>query len=425
MSAPRNEHPSYGRLKEAIAEDPQVRRGIRRARMALLSGVGVLLVAWVLAWDVDMESVSRPEFFRDPTPHEAFLLALLHRVGENEGLELDWEEAALRAVDAPLRVGPAYQEAGLLPPELPHALGLRIHIPEGQRLYLEVAEESQDSLRFFLDVFRAPPDTLRRPAHVESGDIVDGHWTFDADQAGDYVIRLQPELFRGGRYRLAVRVGARWRMPVAGANRRDIGSFFGDPRDGGTRLHQGIDIFAPRGTPVLAATDGYASMVDTTGNGGINIWQIERGGRYAAYYAHLDRVLVRRGQGFRRGDTIGLVGNTGNARTTPPHLHFGAFIRPIGPVDPMNLLFPISPEPPPVLANLDGLGEEARASGQNVCLRRSPSHAGPVLRELQDGACLRVLAAAEDWYRVLLPDGETGYLPSHQIEVSASGGPSR
>jgi murein DD-endopeptidase MepM/ murein hydrolase activator NlpD len=422
MNAPSAENPPPDPLRQAIARDPQVWKNIRRARVALLCGAGALLILPFLAWDVDMESTLRPVFFRDPTPHEAHLWTLRHGASDDEALTAAWTEAAFRAIDAPLSVGSAYQEVGIFPPSVPQALGLRVRIPEWQQLRLEVAAEDEDSLRLFVDVFRAAPDTLRRPARVQSGEITIGDWTSEPHQDGDYVLRLQPELLRGGRYRVTLSIGAPWGMPVAGARRYDIGSFFGDPRDGGTRPHYGIDIFAPRGTPVVAAMDGYASMVDTTGNGGIMIWQVETGGRRSAYYAHLDRVLVQRRQGFRRGDTIGLVGNTGNARTTPPHLHFGTFVRPVGGVDPMNMLFPVPPEPSPVLTDLEVLGGEGRVIGRGASVRRSPSEEGVVLAELREGDTFLILAGTADWYRVLLPDGRTGYIPSRQIGVTTSEG---
>jgi hypothetical protein len=250
-----------------------------------------------------------------------------------------------------------------------------------------------------------------------------GEWTFDAPQTGEYILRLQPELLKGGRYRAIIRVGAPWLFPVAGAGERDILSFFGNPRDGGRRLHYGIDIFAPRGTPVLAAVGGFARMVDTTGNGGLMVWQSS--GRHSAYYAHMDRLFIRRGQRIQRGDTIGLVGNTGNASTTSPHLHFGTFIRGSGPMDPVKLVLPIPPKPAPIMAGLGVLGEEGRVLGRGIRLTRSPSREGSVLRELCEGTSFLILAVSAEWYRIVLPSGEAGYINSRHVEVSASGNEGR
>jgi hypothetical protein len=100
---------------------------------------------------------------------------------------------------------------------------------------------------------------------------------------------------------------------------RDIGSRFGAPRDAGARSHHGIDIFARRGTPVVAAATGVVNRVNVTDIGGKVVWVRDVLGN-SLYYAHLDSQAVSSGMRVNVGDTLGFVGNTGNARTTPPHL---------------------------------------------------------------------------------------------------------
>jgi murein DD-endopeptidase MepM/ murein hydrolase activator NlpD len=114
-------------------------------------------------------------------------------------------------------------------------------------------------------------------------------------------------------------------FPVAGV-RSNIGGFWGDSRDGGVRKHKGIDIFAKKGTPVVAVSDGVIVKKAKTPIGGKTLWLKPSRYTWTAYYAHLDKQLVKRGQRVHKGQVIGTVGNTGNARTTPSHLHFG--IRP-------------------------------------------------------------------------------------------------
>lgn len=95
---------------------------------------------------------------------------------------------------------------------------------------------------------------------------------------------------------------------------------WGFPRSGGRR-HQGVDMFAARGTPVYAVAAGTISRVGNNRLGGLVVDLVDGDGhRY--YYAHLDAQLVRRGQRVAAGDVIGTVGNTGNARGGPDHLHF-------------------------------------------------------------------------------------------------------
>lgn len=95
---------------------------------------------------------------------------------------------------------------------------------------------------------------------------------------------------------------------------------WGFPRSGG-RQHQGVDIFAAHGTPLYAAADGVILRLANDRLGGLAVHLLDDAGhRY--YYAHLDGFAVHPGQRVRAGDVIGVVGNTGNARTTPAHLHW-------------------------------------------------------------------------------------------------------
>ena len=73
---------------------------------------------------------------------------------------------------------------------------------------------------------------------------------------------------------------------------------------------------------------------------------------YTLYYAHLDEQLATDGQSVRAGDTIGLIGNTGNARSTPPHLHFGIYTFGEA-IDPLPFVNPNIKEPPAITASLN------------------------------------------------------------------------
>ena len=116
---------------------------------------------------------------------------------------------------------------------------------------------------------------------------------------------------------------AAMRMPVVGIRSYDLSDSWHDPRDGGARVHKGIDIFAPRGTQIVAVVDGIISYIGDQPKGGHCLWLTTESGT-SFYYAHLDRWApgLYEGQEVRSGDLLGYVGNTGNAKTTPPHLHF-------------------------------------------------------------------------------------------------------
>lgn len=112
-------------------------------------------------------------------------------------------------------------------------------------------------------------------------------------------------------------------MPVLNVQPFDLSNSWGASRDGGRRRHKGIDIFAPKGTAVVAVTDGIVSYIGEQPKGGLCLWLTTENGT-AFYYAHLDRWAAGLYEGIevRSGDLLGYVGNTGNARTTPSHLHF-------------------------------------------------------------------------------------------------------
>jgi murein DD-endopeptidase MepM/ murein hydrolase activator NlpD len=109
--------------------------------------------------------------------------------------------------------------------------------------------------------------------------------------------------------------------PVRGPVR--IGQGWGAPRDGGRRRHQGIDLLAPAGTPLVAVADGRITRASNRdlGLGGISLRLTDRKGT-SYYYAHNQRNLARIGQQVRAGQVIALLGASGNARGGPPHLHF-------------------------------------------------------------------------------------------------------
>jgi murein DD-endopeptidase MepM/ murein hydrolase activator NlpD len=113
-------------------------------------------------------------------------------------------------------------------------------------------------------------------------------------------------------------------MPVVGVKSYELDDSWHAPRDGGVRVHKGIDIFAKKGTPVVAVVDGIVSYIGDQPKGGHCLWLTTESGT-AFYYAHLDRWAagLYEGMEVQQGDLLGFVGNTGNAIHTPSHLHFG------------------------------------------------------------------------------------------------------
>lgn len=137
--------------------------------------------------------------------------------------------------------------------------------------------------------------------------------------------------------RLAAQPPPQWLpVPVQGVTTRALQDTWNASRSGG-RKHQGIDIFAPRGRPVLSTTNGLVSRIGTNNLGGNVVW-VMGPGRQMHYYAHLDRYgPIIEGDIVTPGTVLGYVGNTGNARGTPPHLHYGIYAAG-GAINPYPLL---------------------------------------------------------------------------------------
>ena len=247
-----------------------------------------------------------------------------------------WSEAGDAALHAPMAVELPYHTYYRLDAGTTTAGAYAFDLAPGGRLQARLVAIEQPA-EAFVELFTQHGGVLRL---VDAG--IDRARTVSRD-GGRYVLRVQPRLGTVGTFRLsiegdgarpapviadarAVRTlpAARYVFPVAGRDAGAIRSDWGDPRGGGRR-HEGVDIFAPRGTPVLAASDGVVIAVRHTPIGGKVIWMRPDGQDLELYYAHLDRQDVRPGERVRAGEQIGLVGNTGNARATPPHLHFGVY----------------------------------------------------------------------------------------------------
>ncbi len=129
-----------------------------------------------------------------------------------------------------------------------------------------------------------------------------------------YAVRLQAQA-----------APARLPVPVQGLAATRVRDSWHAARDGGQRRHEGIDLFAPRGTPVLSATEGIVWRRGLDARGGRVVWVLGPAG-HLHYYAHLDAYgAPRPGDRVAARDVLGTVGNTGNARGAPPHLHYGIY----------------------------------------------------------------------------------------------------
>lgn len=262
------------------------------------------------------------------TPHEEYAGKLEDKNLDNTPEGRAWLAASKKALEAPQSIQLPYRQIGYFGPDKPRSLGLKFRAKQGEKLIFTLNKKLAGFV-VYSDLFKA----AGADAPLLSADTSSAQFSFDVEETGEYILRLQPELFRSGEYNLTISVGPSLGFPVS-HNKANVGSFWGDNRDGGKRSHEGIDIFAPKHSPAIAAADGYITGVREGGIGGKTVCLRPEGKNYTLYYAHLDKQLVHEGQLVKKGETIGLVGNTGNAKYTPSHLHFGVYTYG-GAIDPL------------------------------------------------------------------------------------------
>lgn len=259
---------------------------------------------------------------------------------------------------------------------------------------------------------------LRQVAAADSTQLL----TYDVTRTGRYVLRLQPELLVSGEFQIEFHTTASIIFPVSGKDSRAIQSRFGAPREAGRRIHHGVDNIARGRTPVIAAVDGVISMIRNGGLGGKTIWLRQSGTGTNYYYAHLDEQLVNQGSLVSAGDTLGLVGNTGNARTTPLHLHFGIYSN--GPIDPYPFVHAVVPSYPRISFSQKHIGTWMRTSTEDAVFYRAPSRRPSQIRTIERYTSVRVVAASGDYFSVRLPDETTEFFSARVVESTDSSKPS-
>jgi peptidoglycan LD-endopeptidase LytH len=248
-----------------------------------------------------------------------------------------WEEAGRRALRNPRIVDSRYHGLARFTSNRSSATAYRLYMYRGQKVTVDFDHRGGDAM--IAEIFEeiGPGEPLFRLVHAESArtSVI----TFEARTDGPHVVRIRPEAFGYGSVMVTLSKTASLTFPVAGRTMHAINSYFGEARDGGKRDHEGIDIFAPAGTSVVAVAAGTITTVNTTPRGGKVIWQYDAARDVTYYYAHLESQDVRPGQRVQAGDVIGTVGNTGNARTTPPHLHFAVYKTGRVAIDPVPFLY--------------------------------------------------------------------------------------
>lgn len=277
------------------------------------------------------------------SPRDVFVWRLRLAGLLDSPLGQQWVGAVERASEKAVRIDDRYRTSKTFTADQVEAHVYQVALKQGEKLLWQLSRVDTSDSRLYASLEQRKSDAQGWStfAELSADDVISSRVI---SESGNYRIVLQPELFAKAEYSLAIAKGGSLAFPVEGAAQRDIGSRFGVARDGGARQHHGVDIFAKRGTPVTAVVDGRV-RTGTGGIGGNHVWL--SGGIFGVgstryYYAHLDAFAIASGDTVKRGDVLGFVGNTGNARTTPPHLHFGIYSG--GPIDPAPFL-----QPPPLL----------------------------------------------------------------------------
>lgn len=335
--------------------------------------------------------------------HEQYAQKLKDAGLHQTELGQQWLSAADKALASPQAISLPYKEIGYFPAEKPRAAGLKFSAKRGEKLLFAINKNPSVGFTLFVELWEITGDSP--PSFVTSLDSTQTSFSQEADEDETYILRLQPELLKSSDYTLSISTGPTLDFPVPGGK---VGSVWGDERDAGVRKHEGIDIFAPKRTPAIAAANGIIGSVRNGGIGGKAIFMRPDGKPFSLYYAHLDEQLVSSGESVKQGDTIGLVGNTGNAATTPPHLHFGIYAFG-GAVDPLPFVNPVIRKPANVSVSKDKLRQPMRSTVQIKTSNRAYSSNGIVFP----------LAASATSFRVELPDGTWAELPLSALANSS------
>lgn len=369
----------------------------------------ILLVAsWLIICSC---STPQKSIFSQRTQHEQYADKLIKAGLDETVLVRKWFEAASESINKPLRIELPYKETGYFSDDMPGAAGFTFNARQGEIVKINV-DVKPDSVMVFADLWQQEESgslKLLETRTDTAGKTISVKITKDAL----YRLRIQPPLLMATSYTLTLTTAASLAFPVPSDAKPKIGSFWGAARDGGSRSHEGIDIFGKFRTPVVAVADGYISSTRTNNLGGKVIFLRPANANYSLYYAHLDSQLVSEGEYVQTGKMIGLMGNTGNAKNTPTHLHFGIYTG-LGAVDPLPYVNNQRPDAPAISASLQLVNKYARLKSNSTLIRDvNEKITSAIIVKKED--LVKITGATVNWYKVTLLNGEKGLLNSNSL----------
>lgn len=334
----------------------------------------------------------------NPTAREVYA----REFKDNKELFTAWEVAYTGAIADSLQVSLPYGEKGAFTAGSNNTYGYTFKLEEGEVLVANVAKDSLNQ-RIFIDVFEHKNDAWQ---HAESNKSGENTVEFKVAETGSYKIVIQPEVVANSDFFISLNKRPLYAFPVAGKGNAAIGSFWGMERDGGKRNHEGIDIFAKKGTPVIAITNGTISFTGERGLGGKQVWLRDGLFGKSLYYAHLDSIAVQGGMTVKTGDTLGFVGNTGNAKTTPPHLHFGIYQS--GAINPLPFVYQTANIAEATFSRSFKTNQLKARGIAN--LRQAPDTKSPTLGSLAANDTVVLLGQHNEWLHVQTPTGKKAFI---------------
>ncbi len=350
------------------------------------------------------------ESYQPRSEHEAYSLGLISSGLDHTRLGTLWLEQAQLALSNPTLIQTPYAANIYVSDTEAKGFGYQFDAIVGQKVTITVEENTPQAGMVFIDLYRA--NTEGELEHLATADTLHNQIVFEPLANHTYAIRVQPELLKKGRYRIEIKSDPSLVFPVSGRDKSAIGSLFGAPRDAGRRIHHGIDIFARRHTPIVAPSDGIIRSISPNKLGGNVIWMRDDTRNQVLYFAHLEDVFVGDGDYVSQGDTIGSVGNSGNAITTSPHLHFGVYRE--GPVDPYNFVVTKRTRFKRELAKKDYVGQYLRTSHPSDMHLVNESNDQ---KQLIEDQLLLVRGTTGMYYQVELPDGTSGHISYLDVEL--------
>lgn len=321
-----------------------------------------------------------------------------------DSLISEWKQSYANALESKLIIPDGFIVQVKNENNAEKALGYLLELQQGDLLIVET-DTKNAGYKIFVDVSPLSAES----ATPESEIIESGRYVKVIEQSGTHKIVIQPEINFKDQYTLKIFTQPSFDFPVASADNASAQSFWGAERDQGTRRHEGVDIFAARGTPVLAAANGVVVRTGNQGLGGKQVWQRDAESGYSIYYAHLDSVIAQAGTIVSKGDTLGMVGSTGNAEGGAPHLHFGIYSSG-GAVNPWPFLRKRK-MPGEFFTTFPNM--KVVKAGSNV--RLGPDSAFELLTKVDKDSPVNIIAAGKDWLHIKLEDGREGFVVRSRV----------